>query len=53
MTYYLYNFNYKNCVNNNNPILLTDPPELIRLKVYFGCEIPKVLCKVIIKNKKK
>jgi hypothetical protein len=50
MTYYLYNFDYRNRVNDNKPIFLNEPPELVRLKVDFGCEIPKLLYKLTIKN---
>ena len=53
MTYYFYNFDYKKRVYGNKPILLNEPPELVRLKVDFGCEIPKLLYKVTIKNKNK
>jgi hypothetical protein len=43
MIFYLYNFDYRVRVNNKVPIYLPEPPNLVRLKVDFGCEIPKCI----------
>jgi len=51
MIFYLYNFDYRVRVNNKVPVYLPDPPNIVRLKVDFGCEIPKCLGKWIIKYK--
>ena len=45
MIFYIYNFDYRLNVNNQVPVYLPDPPNLVRLKVDFGCEIPKCLGK--------
>ena len=50
---YLYNFDSRNSENNRVQMYSTEPPNLVRLKVDFGCEIPKCLGKWIIKRKNK
>lgn len=53
MMLYLYNFDYRFRKNNGVSIYSLEPPNLVRLKVDFGCEIPKCIGCWKMKNKNK